>query len=43
MEFTRKRKRANMEEEDEAISKINESNIYTLNNHIYFSDNITPK
>jgi ATP-dependent protease ClpP protease subunit len=43
MEFTRKRKRANMEEEDDAIAKMNEGNIYTLNNHIYFSDNITPK
>jgi ATP-dependent protease ClpP protease subunit len=42
MEYTKKRKRANMEEEDE-ITKTSESNIYTLNNHIYFSDNITPK
>ena len=32
-----------MDEEDDAIAKMNESNIYILNNHIYFSDNITPK
>jgi ATP-dependent protease ClpP protease subunit len=43
MEFTRKRKRVKMEEEDDVIAKINEGNIYTLNNHIYFSDDINPK
>lgn len=42
MEFTRKRKRVKMEEEDDAIAKINEGNIYTLNNHIYFSMILIP-
>lgn len=42
MDFSRKRKKANVDDDDN-IEKLNDCNIYTMNNHIYFSDNITPK
>jgi len=43
MDFSRKRKKGNVEDDDDNIEKLNDCNIYTMNNHIYFSDNITPK
>lgn len=43
MDFSRKRKKGNVEDDDNNIEKLNDCNIYTMNNHIYFSDNITPK
>jgi len=43
MEFNNKRKRPRMEDDDDCITKTGEGNIYSFNNHIYFSDNITQK
>ena len=43
MEFNNKRKRPRMEDDDDCVVKASEGNIYSFNNHIYFSDNITQK
>ena len=44
MEQNKKRKRPRMDDdEEESIIKSGECNIYTFNNHIYFSDDINSK
>jgi len=43
MEFNNKRKRPRMEDDDDGLVKTSDGNIYSFNNHIYFSDNITLK
>lgn len=44
MELNKKRKRPRMDDDDEeSMIKSGECNIYTFNNHIYFSDDINSK
>ncbi len=41
--MNRKRKFNDIDDDEDLISKVSDSNIYILNNHIYFSDNISQK